>query len=210
MEKQSVVVIGAGIAGSTTARALAESGRHVVLYHSDAHPAASTVPVAVPYLNPDSEATPNRPYQIAAWHHAMRALHPFPRDIYHPCGVYCHAADDGERRRQQAVLDAQLLNDAELQGNAETLYYPRGGVIRLPALLAALADHPDIERRQATLTDLRELDSHAAIIHCCGWQTALLPEPALRDAIRPLRGKRGPEQARHSQRRNQAISLLNP
>ena len=184
-----IAVIGAGIAGSTTARALAESGRHVVLYHSDAHPAASTVPVAVPYLNPDSEATPNRPYQIAAWHHAMRALHQYPRDIYHPCGVYCHAADDGERRRQQAVLDAQLLNDVELQGDAATLYYPRGGVIRLPALLAALTDHPNIERRQATLTGLRDLGEYAAIIHCCGWQTALIPETALHHAIRPVRGQ---------------------
>ena len=185
----SIAVIGAGIAGSTTARALAESGRHVVLYHSDAHPAASAVPVAVPYLNPDSDATPNRPYQIAAWHHAMRALHQYPRALYDPCGIYSHATDDGERRRQQAILDAALLSNAELRGDANTLHYPRGGVIHLPALLAALADHPDIERRQATLTDLRELDSHAAIIHCCGWQTALLPEPALHDAIRPLRGQ---------------------
>ena len=185
----SIAVIGAGIAGSTTARALAASGRHVVLYHSDAHPAASAVPVAVPYLNPDSDATPNRPYQIAAWHHAMRALHQYPRDIYAPCGVYCHATDDSEHRRQQAILDAALLSDAELQGDAATLYYPRGGVIRLPALLAALADHPNIERRQATLSDLRALDEHAAIIHCCGWQTALLPEAALHHAIRPVRGQ---------------------
>ena len=185
----SIAIIGAGIAGSTTARALAESGRRVVLYHSDAHPAASHVPLAVPYLNPDSEATPHRPYQIAAWHHAMRALQQYPRAIYNPCGVYCHASDDDEQRRQQAILDATLLNESELRGDASTLYYPRGGAIHPPALLAALADHPNIERRQATLSDLRPLDEHAAIIHCCGWQTALVPEPALQHAIRPVRGQ---------------------
>ncbi|RKW12405.1 MAG: FAD-dependent oxidoreductase, partial [Cardiobacterium sp.] len=133
-----VAIIGAGIAGSTTARALAESGRRVTLYHSDAHPAASHVPLAVPYLNPDSEDSPDRPYQLATWHHAMRALHTYPRNIYNPCGVTNHAENPREIRRQQALLNAQLLNADEISGNATDLTYPRGGVIHLPALLAAL------------------------------------------------------------------------
>ncbi|MFC0034974.1 FAD-dependent oxidoreductase [Cardiobacterium valvarum] len=119
-----IVIIGAGIAGSTTARALAESGRRVTLYHSDAHPAASHVPLAVPYLNPDSEASPDRPYQLATWHHAMRALHQYPRDIYNPCGVTNHAENPREIRRQQTLLDVHLLSADEIGGNATDLTYP--------------------------------------------------------------------------------------
>ena len=184
-----IAIIGAGIAGCTTARALAESGRRVTLYHSDVHPAASHVPLAVPYLNPDSEASPDRPYQFATWHHAMRALHTFPRNTYNPCGVTNHAANPREARRQQALLDAHLLSTAEIGGNATDLTYPRGGAVHLPALLAALADHPNITRTTRTLTDLAALTDCAAIIHCCGWQTALNPEAALHHTIRPLRGQ---------------------
>ena len=184
-----IAIIGAGIAGSTTARALAESGRRVTLYHSDAHPAASHVPLAVPYLNPDSEDSPDRPYQLATWHHAMRALHTYPRNIYNPCGVTNHAENPREARRQQALLNAQLLSANEISGNATDLTYPRGGVIHLPALLAALADHPNIHCENTTITNLAALDDYAAIIHCCGWQQTLNPATALRDTIRPLRGQ---------------------
>ena len=179
-----IAIIGAGIAGSTTARALAESGRRVTLYHSNAHPAASHVPLAVPYLNPDSEDSPDRPYQLATWHHAMRALHTYPRDIYNPCGVTNHAENPREIRRQQALLNAQLLSADEISGDATDLTYPRGGVIHLPALLAALADHPNIHCENTTITNLAALDDYAAIIHCCGWQQTLNPATALRDTIR--------------------------
>ncbi|MDO4642476.1 MAG: tRNA (5-methylaminomethyl-2-thiouridine)(34)-methyltransferase MnmD [Cardiobacteriaceae bacterium] len=186
----SIAIIGAGIAGSTTARALAESGREIVLYNSPDKPAASAVPIAVPYLKPDSENTLERPYQLAAWHHALRALHSMSANTFSPCDIVCHATRDTEKRRQRAILTGQLLNHHELRGGQhDDIIYLRGGRIHLPELLTHLREHPKIKQDHKTCTHLEALDEHAAIILCCGWHSELIPETLIRKAMRPVRGQ---------------------
>lgn len=186
-----VAVIGAGIAGSATAARLAAFGHHVHLYHDDsAHPPASAVPVAIPYLNPGMEDNAERRYHLTAWHHAWRSLHALAAQtpgIFTPCPIR-HLPDGSGRH--EALVAQQLLSAAHWQYDNGILHERQSGIVHMPQLCAALQAHPRIERHPRALTDLQSLgDAYAAIVLACGWQTALLPEAYARNAIRPLRGQ---------------------
>ncbi|MDO5091314.1 MAG: tRNA (5-methylaminomethyl-2-thiouridine)(34)-methyltransferase MnmD [Cardiobacteriaceae bacterium] len=190
-DSRPIAVIGAGIAGSATAARLAACGHHVHLYHDDAaHPPASAVPVAIPYLNPGIIDNSERRYHLTAWHHAWRSLHTLAAHtpgIFTPCPIQRLANSSA---RHETLFAQQLLSPAHWQYDSGTLSDMQSGIVHLPQLCAALQTHPRIERRPLAVTDLHTLgNGYAAVVLACGWQTALIPEAYARNAIRPLRGQ---------------------
>lgn len=200
-QRGPVAVIGAGIAGSATAYALARSGLDVHLYHDAAqYPPASAVPVAIPYLQPGLTDTPQRRYQLTAWHYAQRFLHELTRDypqVFTPCPINRLPQDAAEAARHQALYAQQLLDGQHWQLQGGILRDTSSGIVHLPELCAALTASPRIRTQTLgveTLTRSAEGwqtggTAYENVVLCCGWQTALLPEPYARDALRPLRGQ---------------------
>lgn len=196
-----VAVIGAGIAGSATAHALAERGLDVHLYHDTAqHPPASAVPVAIPYLQPGLADTLERRYQLTAWHYAQRRLHDLaaqnPR-VFTPALIHRLPQNDADAARHHTLAESRLLDARHWQAEDGILRDLTSGIVHLPALCEHLTASPHITRHQrhiATLTHdaagWRIGDAHyGQVILCCGWEVGLLPEDYARHALRPLRGQ---------------------
>ncbi|UJF24801.1 bifunctional tRNA (5-methylaminomethyl-2-thiouridine)(34)-methyltransferase MnmD/FAD-dependent 5-carboxymethylaminomethyl-2-thiouridine(34) oxidoreductase MnmC [Suttonella sp. R2A3] len=199
---KQVAVIGAGIAGATTAQALARAGIPVTVFADNTlHPSASDVPLAVPYLQPGREDTPQRRYQLTAWHTAMRYYQQFAhqdKSVYQPLPIVRTATNDHERRKHQNLIAQQLLNRDEWHSDAcDNLVFSRGGTIDLPQLCEALLDHPLITQKNHAVNALnRDVDAWVIdnmrfthVVLCTGWQKTLFPEPAVAEGIRAIRGQ---------------------
>ena len=198
---EPVAIIGAGIAGSATAHALARHGREVHLYHApEQHPPASAVPVAIPHLQPGLTDTLERRYQLTAWHHAWRSLHELARvhpEVFTPCPIHRLPSSAQAGARQHALFAQQLLAAPHWQYDAGVLSDLTSGIVHLPELCAALTQSPQIDTRVLALSDLTYHedgwqigDAHyRTLILCTGWHNALIPEAYARDATRPLRGQ---------------------
>lgn len=199
---ERVAVIGSGIAGASTAHALANAGIAVSVFSDrQRHLPASDVPLAVPYLQPGRDDTPQRRYQLSAWHSAMRHYHQLAAQHPHVFSAYPiirAASSDHERAKHRALIHQQLLDTHEWQcTNNDDLIFLRGGVINLPALCRALCEHPLISEKTLSVECITRADDawlidaqrYSHVILCTGWQTHLLPEATVRDAIRPLRGQ---------------------
>lgn len=188
-----IAVIGSGIAGSSTARALAESGHQVTIFSTSKHTPASDVPLAVPYFQPSSNDTPQRRYQLNAWHSAMRHYQKYATHLM-PMPVICH----GNTKKHRTIYDQQLLDRQQWQlDETDNLVFNKIGAIHLPDLCQALRQHHNINQQPIPVSELQphndswlignELYSH--VVLCTGWQTDLIPETNLHRAIRPLRGQ---------------------
>ncbi|SUO97506.1 tRNA (5-methylaminomethyl-2-thiouridine)(34)-methyltransferase MnmD [Suttonella ornithocola] len=180
-------IIGAGLAGASTARALAERGYQVTLYHSpQTHPAASQVPVAVPYLQPGTQDTPMRQFHLAAWHHTKRWFKRLPSHLLDNIPIHLTAKDARQKKRHQTVYAQQLLNldEWEIDDN-HTLILKGLGVIDTPELLKALYTHPSITLKIKSFTQLPNDD--ITTILATAWDLSLLPS-AWHKQLRPLRG----------------------
>lgn len=111
--RQSVIVIGAGIAGCTTAWQLANAGMDVTLLDSEATPMqqASGNPQAVlfPKLSADSSAFAefNLHSLLYAWRFYRQA--PF-RPAFHPCGLL-DLIPHGHKKNQAVLLQLHTLPD---------------------------------------------------------------------------------------------------
>lgn len=198
---KSIAIIGAGIAGSATAHALAKRGMDVHLYADPAqYPPASAVPVAIPYLQPGLTDTAQRRYQLTAWHYAQRLLHELARVHPHtftPCPIHRLPPNDKAAQRHQQLHARQLLNASHWQLQDGCLSDLTSGIVHLPELCTALTDSPHIRRHTHAVGTLRHDaqgwhiagHTYASVILCCGWHTALLPEAYARHALRPLRGQ---------------------
>ena len=157
---QRVVVIGAGVAGASVARALAERGIEVtVLERADAiAQGASGNPVGV--FRPLVSRDDNRASRLtrAAFLHALRAWATLPGVEWSRCGVLHLAKDADAAAKQKQALAATAppedfarwvdLDEARELANwpvaAPGVFYPAAGWVVPASLCRAWLDHPMI------------------------------------------------------------------
>lgn len=183
-----VAIIGAGLAGASTAAALHQAGFSVQLIHSANYPAASAVPAAIPYLQPSIDNTPMRRYHLASWHHTLRALAELPPHIQHPAPIHLQLPEG----RAAALHAQQLLNPEQYTYKDSNLTLHQAGILNTPALLKHLLNPIPTLTHTVTPTEIQNQyingEHYHAIILCTAWQTSLLPD-AWRSQLSPLRGQ---------------------
>lgn len=157
----SVIIIGAGIAGCATAYALAIRGIKVTLL--DRHEAiaqeASGNPIGVLY--PRLAANPNTADAIAlsSYLYTLRLLNQLAlnQTQFGPCGLLQLAFNERETARIEGIAERQLNEDIVRYVHADGasalagiplshagLYFPNGGWVNPQAFCQALIEHPNI------------------------------------------------------------------
>jgi tRNA 5-methylaminomethyl-2-thiouridine biosynthesis bifunctional protein len=161
---ESVVVIGAGIAGASVARQLATRGISVILLERD-KPAsgASGNPVAVVRPEPGGASNVIAEFSAAGVGWLQRWLATHAESVPHEfCGAVRLLRD--QRRHDKLAAYAQTVPDewlhevsvseaTKLCGQSVTtegFFLPQAGWVDPTALIAAFIDHPLIELRSAT------------------------------------------------------------
>ncbi|MBI2380010.1 MAG: bifunctional tRNA (5-methylaminomethyl-2-thiouridine)(34)-methyltransferase MnmD/FAD-dependent 5-carboxymethylaminomethyl-2-thiouridine(34) oxidoreductase MnmC [Gammaproteobacteria bacterium] len=158
--ERHALIIGAGLAGATTAHALAERGWRVEVFERHGRPGAEAsgnlAGALYPHLH--SRYTPATRLFLSAYGFALRQLgrlrgegKDFPGES---CGVLMLAHDEERRAQWQAILDGLGLPAAvlrELPGDALPwpaphggLCFPEGGWLEPGVFCAALLEHPQI------------------------------------------------------------------
>ncbi|MGR2738169.1 bifunctional tRNA (5-methylaminomethyl-2-thiouridine)(34)-methyltransferase MnmD/FAD-dependent 5-carboxymethylaminomethyl-2-thiouridine(34) oxidoreductase MnmC [Billgrantia sp. Q4P2] len=177
-----VAVIGAGIAGTSMARALARRGVRVTLLDREAPGAGgSGNRQGVLYVKLAAEANDHSRFYLAGLQYTLRWLEQLDpgHSLWSPSGVLQLAMNEREASRQARFLAAHPLPESLLDGvDAEQasaaagidlahggLAYPAAGWVRPGALCQFLAAGPGIEYRQAEVAGLAQNDG--------GWQLAL-------------------------------------
>ncbi|MCK0746307.1 bifunctional tRNA (5-methylaminomethyl-2-thiouridine)(34)-methyltransferase MnmD/FAD-dependent 5-carboxymethylaminomethyl-2-thiouridine(34) oxidoreductase MnmC [Chromohalobacter nigrandesensis] len=186
-----VVVIGAGLAGTSVAAALARRGVRVTLLERDGPGAgASGNRQGALYVKLAAETNPQSRVYLAGLLHTRRwlaTLDPKCDQLWSDCGVLQLAPDAKEARRQQRFLEHHKLPESVVKGvdqaaashaantplNASGLAYPQAGWVRPDALCRHLAAHPGITFHQGEARTL-ERDADDA-----GWRIALADGTAL-------------------------------
>lgn len=177
-----LAVIGAGLAGASTAEALARRGVRVTLLDRDAPGAgASGNRQGALYVKLAAETNLQSRFYLAGLLYTRRLLERLDpeRQLWDDCGVLQLAMSDKEARRQATFLRNHGLPESVVEGiTAEEasrragvtlahggLDYPSAGWVRPGALCQRLAEHPGIVFRQAEVTTLER--------HEDGWMLEL-------------------------------------
>jgi len=162
-----IVIAGAGLAGCTTARALAERGFKVTLCDPNGIAnGASGNPQGGLYIKlaADDQATHSDFYRQAyllALKEVRRVLAEDSKGKYwDDCGVLQLAYDEKEAKRQQRFIERhappEALVTAALLGKQQdeqhALLYPAAGWVSPADFCKALIQHPNIEYKQTTVT----------------------------------------------------------
>lgn len=162
---RTALIIGAGLAGCSTAYALAQRGWQVTVI--ERHPSeaqeASGNPQGILYCKLSPHPTPLSRFVQASYAYCLRLLHqvlPQGEDTWQACGVVQLAADERDMDRMQAIagngypasflhaVDAQSASDvAGVAIERGGLYFPGGGWVNPPSLCRALLQHPNIVLR---------------------------------------------------------------
>ncbi|GHD72215.1 bifunctional tRNA (5-methylaminomethyl-2-thiouridine)(34)-methyltransferase MnmD/FAD-dependent 5-carboxymethylaminomethyl-2-thiouridine(34) oxidoreductase MnmC [Vogesella fluminis] len=163
--ERSAVVIGAGIAGASIARSLANRGWQVTVLdrHPRAAQEASGNPQGVLYTKLSPHFTLLTQLVLSGYGYTLRTLHQLlPEDgvQWRRCGVLQLAGDAAEEKRQQGLAAAGLsphilrrVDAAEASALAGVelaqggLYFEQGGWLNPPSLVNKLLDHPNITLR---------------------------------------------------------------
>ncbi|PWB36051.1 bifunctional tRNA (5-methylaminomethyl-2-thiouridine)(34)-methyltransferase MnmD/FAD-dependent 5-carboxymethylaminomethyl-2-thiouridine(34) oxidoreductase MnmC [Pseudomonas sp. SDI] len=156
---RQALVIGAGLAGCSTAASLAARGWQVTLLERHAAPAreASGNPQGVLYLKLSAHGTALSRFILSGYGYTRRVLEALPRGRdWDDCGVLQLAFDDKEEQRQARLAEAfpaellQRLDRAQAQAQAGValasggLFYPEGGWVHPPALCEWQARQPNV------------------------------------------------------------------
>lgn len=157
---RKALVIGAGMAGCTTAASLAARGWQVSLLdrHADVAQEASGNPQGVLYLKLSAHGTALSQLILSGFGYTRRAIERLQRGIdWDACGVLQLAFNAKEAQRQAQLAQAfspellQLVDKSDAQTrsgitlNSGGLFFPEGGWVHPPALCLAHATHPNIE-----------------------------------------------------------------
>ncbi len=160
--QRKALVIGAGLAGCSTAASLAARGWQVSLLerHGAVAAEASGNPQGVLYLKLSAHGTALSQLILAGFGYTRRALQRLQRGTdWDNCGVLQLAFDDKEAQRQAQLAQAfdpdllQLLDKPQAEQRAGValqqggLFFPEGGWVHPPALCRQLASHPGITVR---------------------------------------------------------------
>jgi tRNA 5-methylaminomethyl-2-thiouridine biosynthesis bifunctional protein len=158
--ERKALVIGAGMAGCTTAASLAARGWQVSLLerHAEVAQEASGNPQGVLYLKLSAHGTALSQLILSGFGYTRRALERLQRGIdWDGCGVLQLAFNDKEAQRQAQLAEAfspellQLVDKYDAQArsaitlNSGGLFFPEGGWVHPPALCRAHATHPNIQ-----------------------------------------------------------------
>lgn len=166
-QQQHAIIIGGGLAGCQTARALAERGWQVNLVerHGQLAKEASGNPQGVLYakLSPKQEALAT--FNLTSLQFALNHYQPFwnrtgaTPQMGQACGVLQLAYDDAEIKLQallgkkfssatQLVQFVDAQQASELSGIPQShggIFFPTAGWLNPPLLCKALTDHPNIQ-----------------------------------------------------------------
>lgn len=214
---REALVIGAGLAGSTTAASLARRGWQVTVLERHDAPAreASGNPQGVLYLKLSAHGTALSQMILAGFGYTRRQLQRLQhgRD-WDACGVLQLAFDSKEAERQgklAAAFEPGLLHSLE-RAEAEAiagvalpaggLFYPEGGWVHPPALCQQQLQHPGIHlvTHQEAL-ELRKVDGQwqawagerllasAPVVVLAGAADVLRFEPCAQLPLKRIRGQ---------------------
>jgi len=184
---EQVVVLGAGLAGATTARALAERGIAVTLIDRlGIAQAASGNPQGGLYVKlAAGDNAIHTDFYLAAFQNSLRRIRSLlgsgsADGIWHDCGVLQLAYSDKEQQRQQKFLEAKhypselihavdAVQATELSGCPQTrggLFFPEAGWVSPTLWCEQLVDHPLIRFEQRDIRTLQQTGQPQAQ----GWQ----------------------------------------
>lgn len=170
------IVIGGGIAGTSSARALAVRGWQVTLLerHADIAQEASgnQIGVLYPRLTGQDIALGNLAQHGFIHSHRLLRQLTLPSHEYGECGLLQLAFDVRERQRCEAVASRQLPPElvqnltpdeagrlAGIPLRHHAIFLPAAGWVNPAAFCRALADHPNIRLATSTAaTSLQKLD----------------------------------------------------
>ncbi|WP_111656999.1 bifunctional tRNA (5-methylaminomethyl-2-thiouridine)(34)-methyltransferase MnmD/FAD-dependent 5-carboxymethylaminomethyl-2-thiouridine(34) oxidoreductase MnmC [Isoalcanivorax indicus] len=165
-------IIGAGLAGATCARALAERGWQVTVFDPEGIAQGASGNLAgVVYTTPSPHATAqNRFYQssyLNALHWLQRYTFPATDNDGALSGVRQYPPDGRQQARQTGALHSGLWPTDQLQAcpDHDGLLLPGGGYIRPPAWCTHLLEHPRITLVKRRVIDMGE--------HHNGWYLTL-------------------------------------
>lgn len=189
-KSRTALIIGAGLAGCSTAFALARRGWQVTVLerHACAAAEASGNPQGILYCKLSPHHTPLSQFVQSSYAYCLRLLHeilPQSEEYWEACGVLQLANTDKDRQRQQAlakqnypasflhtVSAAQASTIAGIPLQQDGLFFPAGGWVHPPSLCQALLSHPNIRLlTHSTALELRQqdnlwhvLDKHAQLL----------------------------------------------
>ena len=162
--EKRAIVIGGGLAGTSSAASLAARGWQVELIERQARIAAETSGNAqgILYARLSGHPTVLRSLVIAGYTYSNRLLKRLmlSPDDYSPCGVLQLAFDSEEAERQRQLLaqafPAALFQPVDVDAGSSLcgvsvlhpgLWFPQGGWVHPPAFCEALAAHPNVHVR---------------------------------------------------------------
>lgn len=168
---RSVAIVGAGIAGATAARALAERNIRVTVFEQGEAPGsgASGNDQGILYAKLSPKPGPNGDFNLLALQYAQRFYPALCPQAVHFHGLLQLAQTEKEQQLQQQIVeqlaldsDSQLarpVTDIEasalagVQLSTPGLYFPAAGWLRPRQVCARLLDHPNIRTRFGTTVE---------------------------------------------------------
>lgn len=158
----TAIVAGAGLAGATTARALAERGWQVrVLDPAGIAAGASGNRTGVVYTTPSGIATPQNRFYQASYLHAASWLRRYRAEqagMGAFDGVVQHITDDRQRARLAAASTSGHWPQAQLRTiDDDSVLLVDGGYLQPAAWCRLLLDHPAIAVESASM---ERIDAH--------------------------------------------------
>ncbi len=175
--EKRALIIGGGLSGCTSARALAERGWQITLIdqHEQLAQEGSGNPQGVVYAKLSPKQEPLTQFNLAALQFALNYYKPYWGQAGSRCGVLQLAQDASEeklhRQLQQKFAQASELVEfvdstraSQIAGvnlHHSGLYFPNAGWLQPSQLCAALVDHPNIKvqlnRAIASLTQVNNI-----------------------------------------------------
>lgn len=167
---KKIAVLGAGIAGCSAARSLAERGHKVTITDRQEKEAAETSgnPIAVVYPKVTSDPSPLGDFHTAAFLYTRHILRVLKISSWQECGVL----------RMDMPAAAMIEKNGwppEFAQASEGLFHPLAGIVSPPDFCRALLDHPNIERFFGTKAEKIPEDADAVIV-ALGHESKGFPE----------------------------------
>ena len=188
-----ILVVGAGLAGATTARALAERGCRVTVVDPDGTASHASGNLAgVVYSTPSAHLTPQNRFYQQSYGHALRWLRRFkfptkPQDG-NLNGVIQHYVDERQQDKLEQAMATGAWPPELLQPYGDNAVQLLGGGYLRPARWCQLLlDHPAISQLPARVTSIEEgapaqvtlqdgeMLSADAVVLCTAGQSQSLP-----------------------------------
>lgn len=201
----SVIVVGAGLAGSSAAHALMRRNIDVTLIDPDPEltSAASGNPAGLVSPRPTADSSPAGRFHCTAFDYAERNLFQYLPQAFDPCGVLELAIGMQASRRYEAMATGDVLPESAMRAltareatqiarisiPASALYFPRGGIARPPFCAAWLRGMAGLRKASATRVEHTDRGWGAVledgeritadtIVLACGMGAAAFPEIA--------------------------------